>query len=74
MIPAVGAVVREFAPSEGRIVVDAEGLGLDDAPPVRRPRGRRTTNAVRAGTLVPSRTAREQPDADPANGAPPDPA
>jgi 16S rRNA processing protein RimM len=52
MVPAVSAVVREFAPADGRIVVDADGLGLDEAPPVRRPRGRRTTRAARAGTLA----------------------
>jgi 16S rRNA processing protein RimM len=61
MVPAVSAVIREFAPSEGRIVVDAEGLGLDEAPPVRKPRGRRTTRLARAGAL--SVTGR--PDAAP---------
>lgn len=44
LIPAVGAFVREFAPREGRVVVDAEALGLEDeAPP--RPRGRRSSRA-----------------------------
>jgi len=52
MVPAVSAVIREFAPADGRIVVDADGLGLDEAPPVRKPRGRRTTKAVRSGTFI----------------------
>jgi 16S rRNA processing protein RimM len=70
MVPAVSAVVREFAPAEGRIIVDADGLGLDDEPPVRRPRGRRTTKAARAGTLAPppaddAAAADDAPAADP---------
>jgi 16S rRNA processing protein RimM len=28
-LPAVGALIREFAPREGRIVVDPEAIGLD---------------------------------------------
>jgi 16S rRNA processing protein RimM len=46
-VPAVKAVVTEFAPREGRIVVDAEALGLEEAR-ARRPRGRRTTRALKA--------------------------
>jgi 16S rRNA processing protein RimM len=42
LIPAVGAVFREFAPREGRVVVDAEALGLEPVRP-RRPRGRRSS-------------------------------
>ncbi len=42
LIPAVAAMFREFAPREGRIVVDAEALGLEPLRP-RRPRGRRSS-------------------------------
>jgi 16S rRNA processing protein RimM len=48
MVPAVSAVVREFAPADGRIVVDAESLALDEEPPAPRPRGRRTSRALKA--------------------------
>lgn len=48
MVPAVSAVVREFAPADGRIVVDAETLALDEEPPAPRPRGRRTRRALKA--------------------------
>lgn len=48
MVPAVKAVVTEFEPARGRIVIDAEGLGLDEAPPTRRPRGRRTSKLARS--------------------------
>ena len=41
-VPAVRAVITEFAPRDGRIVVDTDALGLDEAKE-RRPRGRRTT-------------------------------
>ena len=58
MIPAVSAVVREFAPAEGRIVVDAETLALDEAPPTPRPRGRRTSRALKS-----ARTASARPEA-----------
>ena len=48
-VPAVAAVVREFAPREGRIVIDPDALGLDEVAASRpaRPRGRRTTRAAR---------------------------
>lgn len=36
-IPAVAAVIREFAPREGRIVVDPDALGLEAAPRTPRP-------------------------------------
>ncbi|MFN8622603.1 MAG: ribosome maturation factor RimM [Chloroflexota bacterium] len=49
MVPAVSSVVRELAPADGRIVVDAEGLALDEEPPQRRPRGRRTSKLVCSG-------------------------
>jgi 16S rRNA processing protein RimM len=42
LIPAVHAVFREFAPREGRVVVDADALGLGPLRP-RRPRGRRSS-------------------------------
>jgi 16S rRNA processing protein RimM len=41
LVPAVSAVVREFAPREGRLVVDVEALDLDERP--RRRRGRRSS-------------------------------
>jgi 16S rRNA processing protein RimM len=43
LVPAVGAVVRELAPDAGRIVVDADALGLPEAIPVKKLRGRLTT-------------------------------
>lgn len=51
LVPAVGAVIRELAPESGRIVVDAAALGLAQmrAP---RPRGRRTTRALRAASAT----------------------
>ncbi len=51
-VPLVGALVPEFRPREGRIVVDVEALDLSDAPPAPRPRGRRTRRALagRGGT------------------------
>ena len=42
LVPGVQDVVREFEPRAGRIVVDADALGLDDVTP-RRPRGRRSS-------------------------------
>ena len=42
LIPAVRAVFREFAPRGGRVVVDADALGLGPLQP-RRPRGRRSS-------------------------------
>ncbi len=48
-VPNVAAVVREFAPREGRIVADAAALDLDETPRARRPRGRRTRRALAAG-------------------------
>ncbi len=49
LIPAVGAVITELAPRAGRIIVDADALGLDEEPLPRRARGRRTVNAARRG-------------------------
>jgi 16S rRNA processing protein RimM len=48
LVPVVATIVTEFAPREGRVVVDADALGLE-APPERRPRGRRSSKLV-AGT------------------------
>ncbi len=48
LIPAVGSLMVEFAPAEGRIVVDGVALALDDTEPRSRVRGRRTTRARRA--------------------------
>lgn len=47
MVPTVSAVVADFAPREGRIVVDASALDLGGTPVEPRPRGRRTTRALR---------------------------
>jgi 16S rRNA processing protein RimM len=54
-VPAVRDVIREFAPREGRIVVDTEALGLDEARQPRRPRGRRSSKAAIDG-VAESRT------------------
>ncbi len=49
-VPAVRAIILEFAPREGRIVIDTDALGIDpDAAARSHPRGRRTTRAARAG-------------------------
>jgi 16S rRNA processing protein RimM len=45
-VPAVKAVITDFAPHEGRIVLDPDALGLEDQRG-RRPRGRRTTRALK---------------------------
>jgi 16S rRNA processing protein RimM len=50
LVPAVQAVMSEWAPREGRIVVDREALALDDEAVPPRPRGRRTTRRLRATT------------------------
>jgi len=42
LVPAVRDVVVEFAPREGRLVVDADALDLEPLRP-RRPRGRRSS-------------------------------
>jgi 16S rRNA processing protein RimM len=49
LIPAVRAVIVEMAPREGRIVVDADALALDEPDEQPRPRGRRSVNAARRG-------------------------
>lgn len=47
LVPVVSGIVVEFAPREGRIVVDGEALGLEPER-TRRPRGRRSSRAVSA--------------------------
>ncbi|MGH2407374.1 MAG: ribosome maturation factor RimM [Candidatus Limnocylindrales bacterium] len=42
LVPMVATVVTEFAPQEGRVVVDSDALGLEE-PNDRRPRGRRSS-------------------------------
>jgi 16S rRNA processing protein RimM len=64
LVPAVSTVVRELAPEAGRLVVDADALGLDDREPRSRVRGRRTTRARKAaeqgeGTGTPADTSAE---------------
>ncbi|MBA2275775.1 MAG: 16S rRNA processing protein RimM [Chloroflexi bacterium] len=59
LVPTVRAVVRELEPRAGRIVVDREALGLQKDPVARRPRGRRTTRALRRG--VPGPVAQADP-------------
>jgi len=53
LVPAVRDVVRVFEPAEGRIEIDGEALGLDDEPPTRRARGRRSSRLPRG--MVPER-------------------
>lgn len=74
MVPAVSAMIREFAPADGRIVVDADALGLDETPPAPRPRGRRTTRAARAGTLVAPASDVSAEGTEPAEAVDPEPA
>ena len=72
LVPAVRGVVTELAPAEGRMVVDADALGLEDLRP-RRPRGRRSSRgaaAVRAGV---DRSGAAGEGAAPADAPPPGP-
>jgi 16S rRNA processing protein RimM len=48
LVPTVSGVIVDFAPREGRIVVDPAALDLSGAPVEARPRGRRTTRALRS--------------------------
>jgi 16S rRNA processing protein RimM len=50
-VPAVKSVITEFAPREGRIVVDIDALGLEETR-ARRPRGRRTTRALKQARVA----------------------
>ncbi|CAN5756744.1 hypothetical protein BH24CHL8_BH24CHL8_00220 [soil metagenome] len=54
LVPTVKAVVRELSPHSGRIVVDREALGLEAEPAAPRPRGRRTTRALKRGEALPA--------------------
>jgi len=67
LIPAVGAVFREFAPREGRVVVDADALGLEPLRPRRR-RGRRSSRHAVVG--ADERQSDGASDADPPLGLP----
>jgi 16S rRNA processing protein RimM len=77
LVPAVAGIVTELAPRDGRIVVDRDALGLDEEPARPRPRGRRTTRALRAAT-GPSEQEASSGDTSPGEdggsegGAPPD--
>jgi 16S rRNA processing protein RimM len=62
LVPAVKTVVREFAPREGRIVVDAEALDLGEPERPRRRRGRRSS------TLPPLPRAAGEPAPDAEDG------
>lgn len=68
LVPTVKAVVRALEPRAGRIVVDREALGLETELPPRRPRGRRTTRALRRG--VPGPAAQADPGAATPDEAP----
>jgi 16S rRNA processing protein RimM len=46
----VAGLVHEFAPRDGRIVVDVSALDLPAGPVTRRPRGRRTRRALKAAS------------------------
>jgi 16S rRNA processing protein RimM len=71
MVPGVSSVVRELSPAEGRMVVDADALGLDESEPRSRPRGRRTTRAWKAAERGEGSTpAGGPPDSTPAGGPP----
>jgi 16S rRNA processing protein RimM len=65
LVPVVGGIVVEFAPREGRVIVNAEALGLE-AERVRRPRGRRSSRA--AATRPSSPTADAAPSSPGATG------
>ncbi len=59
LIPAVEAVFREFSPRQGRLVVDAESLGLEPLRP-RRPRGRRSSKGAADDRSAESRADEDQ--------------
>ena len=64
LVPVVGAVIPEFAPRQGRIVVDPEALDLDDATVERKPRGRRTRRAHAGGQSAAGATGPRLPARD----------
>jgi 16S rRNA processing protein RimM len=45
LVPVVSSIVVDFAPRDGRIVVDGDALGLEPER-ARRPRGRRSSRAA----------------------------
>ena len=53
LIPAVSAVITEFAPREGRVVVDPDALGLGETEARSHVRGRLTTRARRRAETGP---------------------
>ncbi len=55
LVPVVSAIVIDFAPRDGRIVVDGEALGLGPER-VRRPRGRRSSRGAPGGHGAPRPT------------------
>ena len=69
LVPVVSGIVIDFAPRDGRIVVDGEALGLGPDR-VRRPRGRRSSRGTPGGhgaprtTTDPTPTAHAKPDGD----------
>ncbi|HSG86514.1 MAG TPA: ribosome maturation factor RimM [Candidatus Limnocylindrales bacterium] len=65
-VPLVGALVPEFRPREGRIVVDIEALDLADSRSAPRPRGRRTRRALAARAAE----TRPGPSGEPTEDAP----
>ena len=71
LVPVVSAIVVDFAPRDGRIVVDGEALGLGPER-VRRPRGRRSSRGAPGGHGTPRPTmeriasADTKPSGDPA--------
>lgn len=65
-IPNVAAVVREFDPRGGRIVVDLEAFADPPGTAAPRPRGRRTRRALATGAAG----TRAQPPGGAADGSP----
>jgi 16S rRNA processing protein RimM len=60
LVPVVAAIIPEFAPRDGRIVVDPAALDLEDGAAERKPRGRRTRRAHAGsspGTSPPSESS-----------------
>jgi len=64
LVPVVSGIVIEFAPRQGRIVVDGEALGLQPER-VRRPRGRRSSRAAAAGQPRPPSATDSTPSNEP---------
>ena len=64
LVPVVSAIVVEFAPRDGRIVVDGEALGLGPER-VRRPRGRRSSRGAPGAHGAPRPTPIRSPPRTP---------